>query len=627
MNERALIAELQIVADQGLIRTNPVWCMDQLLARWEGRDEYWVALPHSLGRVITALAQVGINFPRNALERWGVQLSDSEQDLAKEPKPGVVGLVVDRLCDEGLVLPLSVKRTDEWSIDPSLPFRDVVGFQLLCLQLLRALHLPNSDGVPERFAYTFGDPLGRRSDGASMHVAGMLAIVRAENNDPSALDRACSVVQPDQEHLVPVSGIRPKLDAFLREYETGTLLIRAKGCQEAKAYCEHFEEVWEVTSLEDLAKELESRGWLKVFLTHQRLTKAEATTVANKARRLEVEEHRYQDALNLVARAERCEFAPDVPMRIRREFRQQQIDLHRHLGAYQQSANLADEFSRELRDSVASSYDDLAEADVNRASALYSPHNFEGMVSLLEPWRNHLTEDPFQVKAVTRLKVFNTLGRALVALEQDGWEDLFFWSEKLLEELEPSDLPRTWSYRAQGYLRAGRLEEAEEVLQRIENHPGLGDMSRWFLRFWQADAARRRGRIWEDQEMEQATVSRRVGHPFAFYFQATARQPGREIADSVERFRRAREFFGQDRPGSQDEQNIQCFLTDCICLAEAAWQNNQQSWDDTLGRLENQLVPTTSFTLHEHYKGCLPSKGSDPDRETVEKLLVKVPFF
>lgn len=302
------------------------------------------------------------------------------------------------------------------------------------------------------------------------------------------------------------------------------------------------------------------------------------------------------------------------------------IDLYRHLGAYAKSAELAKKDRRLSRTSRASSYDDQARADLTYAAALYAPHQFEEIRRLLDPWREQLTADPFCMTPFTRVMVFNTLGRALVALGLAGWEELFRRSEELLRELEPTDLPRTWCYLAQGYLHDGRLGEAEEVLRRIAAHPGLGDMSRWFLLFYQADLARRRGETWTDPEMERAVVSHRVGHPFGFYLQATARQPGRDTADALARFRRAREFLAQDEPDG-DGLNIQHFLSEYIQLAEAAWASDQPRWDESLTELERQLAPHPGLGLSDHYTGYLPAIRSVPTREASEKLLNRVPFF
>ncbi len=307
-------------------------------------------------------------------------------------------------------------------------------------------------------------------------------------------------------------------------------------CAEAAEYDSYFDDIWEVDSLVDLARVLEGTRWLDVFLADEKLSAVDAGTVCERVGRLEGSEHGYAEALDLSNRAERCGFGPGVPTRLRRELRQKRIDLYRHLGAYAKSAELAEEDRLLSRASRASSYDDQAHADLTYAAALYAPHRFEEICHLLDPWRAQLTADPLRVTPFTRVEVFNTLGRALVALDRPGWEDLFCRSAELLEELEPSDLPRTWCYLAQGYLRNGQLSEAEEVLCRIASHPGLGEMSRWFLRFYEADAARRRGKTWTDPEMERAVVSRRVGHPFGFYLQATARQPGWDTASALAAF-------------------------------------------------------------------------------------------
>src|SRR5262249_24258479 len=106
---------------------------------------------------------------------------------------------------------------------------------------------------------------------------------------------------------------------------------------------------------------------------------------------------------------------------------------------------------------------------------------------------------------------------------------------------------------------------------RIEGHPGLQEMSRWFPHVLKAEHARQSGDLWSSEEMEKALPEgHRVGHPFGLYLQATARQPGREPDDAVERFRRASLFLSLDAPSSA-YPNIQHLLADCIRLGEAAW--------------------------------------------------------
>lgn len=582
-----IVAELAAVADETLWHTNPVWCLQRLEKR---QPEIAACLRRALPRT----------------------------------NPGVVGMVVDVITHDALLVPLVVERSSEWHVDPTLPFRQPGKLPNLLGHLLRSLGLPNLSGVPERFAFTLRDPLGRRSDGPSMHLAGLLAVIRHANGNPALFDRACCVVQPEGDRLVPVGSIQLKLAAFRRECETGTLLVRCRGSE--AVFDADFDTVWEVDSLRELASILEREGLLRVFLDGQPLSGVDAKTVATRVHQLEGTEHRYAEALHLSQRAERAGFCPDVPNRVRREFRQNIIDLYRHLGAYKKTAELAQEEHLRSKSSLIQSYEDQAQADVTYAAALYAPHRFTAIHELLDPWRERLKTDPLLVTPLTQMKVFNTLGRAWVASGRDGWKDLFRRSEEILQELEPTDLPRTWCYLAQGYLRSGRLREAEDVLSRIEAHPGLGEMSRWFLRILQADLARRQGSIWTDPEMERATVSTRVGHPFAFYLQATARQPGRQVDDALDRSQRARGFLAQDEPDG-DPQNIQRFLTDCLLLAEAAWMVDQARWDRAVSAIESYLVAPGGDDLANHYSGCVPAKGSSPDRAAAERLLNRVPFF
>src|SRR5262249_48461162 len=159
--------------------------------------------------------------------------------------------------------------------------------------------------------------------------------------------------------------------------------------------------------------------------------------------------------------------------------------------------------------------------------------------------------------------VFNTLARAWLIMGRRGWGDLFRRSEEILRERDPTDLPRTWNYLAHGLLREGQLDDADSLLVRIESHPTLTGFSRLNCRFLQAEYHPSRGQLWHNEEMEAAPgVKKRAGHPFAFYFQATARQSGCSVVDAVKRFRLAQELFLQDA-GSGDHPNILHFLAEC----------------------------------------------------------------
>jgi hypothetical protein len=632
MTPAAFATELAATADEALWRTNPVWCLERLVKRWAQRDASRVHLSIWLPRLVDLLARNDISLPRSALDRWASHsgpFSASEGiAFVDQPYPGVVGLIVDVGCQEAWVVPLAAERAAEWAVAPTLPFHPATALQDLFIRLLAAdLDLPHLRAVPERFAFTLRDRLGRSSNGPSMHVAGLLAVVREANGRPPELDRACAVVQLEGDRLVPVGSIRPKLDAFFRECGSGTLLVRGRACAEAREYDDHFVEVWKVDSLAELAQKLRCRGWLDVFLTGLPLTRAQAESVFARVRRLRYDDYHYADALALSDRAELCGFGPDVPNRLRREYEHAVIDLTRLLGSAQRSAERADVVRhRAWTSSRAPSYEDRARADLNYAAALFALHLFREIRELLDPWRERLAADPLLVTPFTRVKVFNTLGRALVAADEAGWEELFHDTAEVMTELEPTDVPRTWCYLAHGYLRCGRLPEAEEVLRWIEVHDGLDELTRRFFCFHRAGAARCRGEQWTDPDMERVGASRELAHLFGYCWQATARQPGRDADDALDRFCRAQEFLARDIPPG-DDQNIRRFLIDCVRLAEAARASDRHRWDESVVALGRHLAPRPGLGLSNYYAGYAPAPGAVPTREAAERLLNRVPFF
>jgi hypothetical protein len=118
----------------------------------------------------------------------------------------------------------------------------------------------------------------------------------------------------------------------------------------------------------------------------------------------------------------------------------------------------------------------------------------------------------------------------------------------------------------------------------------------------------------------------RVGHPFGFYLQATARQFSRASDDAVGRFRRASRFFLLDAPDG-GHPNIQHFLADCMRLGEAAWGGVAALWDETKEALAQQLRPHAGSLLDVYYADVFNALGPSPDRASADAFLCRVPFF
>ncbi len=616
------------VGDERLWRTNPVWCLERVLAAWGRRDHDWLHRPQRLAAVVRRLLDRGVRLPAPALRRWADDglLPDGVTSVA--PEPGVVGLVVDRRAGVAWVAPLEARRAACWSVAPNLPMRPAAVLQDLLVRLVLGLGLPQGGAVPERFAFEVSDRLGQPADGPSMHVAGLLAVLAAANDHPPLLRRACAVVQPgDGGALVPVRSVAEKLAAFVRETGTGSLLVRAAGCPDSPAFEEHFEEVWEVSSLQKLARRAERAGLLRVFVESVPLGRADLAVAREYLRALLDDGHRYAEALNLACRLQECPCLPEVPAQPIREVRRTAVDLYRHLGYYVEAEELALREAAAARGGDATSYDEHAQADVIHAAALYDPHRFDEMEAVLGPWLHRLEGDPLLVAPETRVMVFNTLARARVLRGPDGWRELFARSLEVLARRDPLDMPRTWNYLVHGLLRHGELDEAGEVLARAECHPARGDFSRWLLRFLQAEYARRRGELWTDPEMEASPGEpRRLGHPFGFYFQATALQPGRARDDVLARLRQARAFFLRDA-GVSERPNILRFLADCLLLAESAWEDDAQRWQQARDLLAAHLRPRPGCRLDVYYAESWNTVGAVPDRRAAEEFLRRVPFF
>ena len=184
------------------------------------------------------------------------------------------------------------------------------------------------------------------------------------------------------------------------------------------------------------------------------------------------------------------------------------------------------------------------------AAALYDSHRFPEIEELPETLVRAARRGPHASHPDDTGHGLQHFGAGTGAVSGGaGWEELFRRSQDILREWDPIGppadlvLPRTWPAPPRAAERGGA------VISQIEEQPGLNDLSRWSLRFLQAEHARQRGERWISEEMEIIRQEgHSVGHPFGFYYQATARQPGRTSDDSVERFRRASELFSKDPP-------------------------------------------------------------------------------
>ncbi len=223
--------------------------------------------------------------------------------------------------------------------------------------------------------------------------------------------------------------------------------------------------------------------------------------------------------------------------------------------------------------------------------------------------------------------VFNTLGRAQAALGHTGWRDNFRRSLRILEKVDPFEVPRSANYLIHAEMQAGRLKAAENLICQTEMRPAMNDFSRWMLRFLRAELARRRGEIWSDPEMDAQPLRRGpAGHPFGFYFQATARQPGRTQEDAIERLQKARGFFLLDVVHG-DEGNILLFLAEFVRLAEAAYGMDSHLWQEASASIKRYLQIPQARGLKDYYRAVFRSLDVAPTHDGGEPLLLRSPYF
>lgn len=609
------------VGGPALWRTNPVWCVERFRQQWHETAEGWRLLPLVLPRIIAALGQAGLRLPRQALREWQMVAPKFEFPEPPPAAPGVVGLLVDRTTRAAWVTPLRVRAADRWSIEPHLPLRVEV-VQDLLVQLIQSAGIQIGGAIPERLAFAFDDLLGCRADGSSLDVAALLAVLCEINGQPPLLQRACALVQPGPGgRLVSVGSVGRKLAAFVREYESGTLLVRAGDCVEGAAYDRYFTTVWQVDSFGELAHH--AAALLPALCRVVPLDRPGWETSLGYLQALQ-EAHRYGDVLSLAQRLLHCPGEGSTGEQ-RGQVRRTLREVYRHLGYYAESVNLASEDATAARESSASSYSERLAADTVLAASFYDPHRFDDAERVLRPWCERLAVDPLIVQPEERVMAFNTLARVLTAQGRAGWRELFAESQRVQTARHGRAAPRTLNYLAHSLLRADEWDEAEAVLTQVAEYP-LDAMSRWMLAFYRADLARRRGALWSDPDLDQCSpTSCPVGHPLGFYFQATARQPGRTPAEAQARFSRARDFFLLDRRGAH-HPNIADFLAACMQLAVAV-SGTDASWDRARAELLEQLVPRPDCQLASFYQATAAALGPVPDAAQVAQLLTRIPWF
>jgi tetratricopeptide (TPR) repeat protein len=529
---------------------------------------------------------------------------------------GVVGLVVDE-SNIGLVTQLRLSPSTSWEISVELPFRQAQ-IQSLLLRLVNEVGI--DEGLPELLAFKISDTLCEGMHGDSMDIACILAIVDAANGSKHELLSAVAAV------VLPLAGVnlkrsesvRIKLNAFVREFGRGSLLVRMRDDTEAEKFDDYFDVVWPVSDLHDLAARLHREG-LMAPLNHQvSLASAHALAISTRTQHLLSSESTLGEARDFLRRV-KARVIANTPLQIKLEVSYSEEDLHRHCGDFDEALKArADRLELE-RNPLISCYERMADSDNRHAAALYDAHRFGEAVECLEPWFGQLQADPRICFPETRAFLFNTLGRCLVVLGDPRWESVLRESLRIQQTVSPEDITRTENYIIHGLLKSNRLDEAASCLD------NSSDPKNYYRVWLRAEHARRMQTVWIGIEDEAIFEISPTFHVFGFAMQAAARQQGRDMLTRIEYLQKARECFLHGVKA--DKSNVKLILSLCCDLAISVASKDNSAFEQSLLEFKDVYQRQGLESIWNWYEPSLRQLKSRPDWRSVEDLFSRIPHL
>ena len=529
---------------------------------------------------------------------------------------GVVGLLVDE-SGIGLVTQLQVSPSSCWEISVELPFRQAQ-IQSLLLRLINEVGV--DEGLPELLAFRISDTLGEGMYGDSMDIACLLAIVDAANGSKHELLKASAAV------VLPLSGIylkrsestRIKLNAFVREFGRGSLLVRMPDDVEASKFDEFFDVVWPVTDLHDLAARLVGER-LMVPLYHKvSLATEHARAISTRTEFLLSSEATFTDAADFLRRV-KGRVTEDTPLKIKLELSYAEEDLHRHSGQFDEAIKIHAERTDLERNPLISCYERMLGSDNRHAAALYDAHRFEDAIQCLQLWLIKLKNDPHICFPETRAFFYNTLGRCLVVMGHSQWDGMIQESLLVQKAVDTANVSRTENYLIHGLLRCNRFEDA---LVYLENDSVGKDHYRIWLR---AECARRQQITWCDADDQQLFVIPPTVHVFGFAIQAAARQHGRDLPKRLDFLQKARDCFLHGVEA--DKSNVKRLLSLFCDLAISVASKDDSAFDQSLSEFEDFCQSQGLNSIWDWYEPSLRQLKSRRDWSSVEDLFSRIPHL
>ncbi|MBL8696716.1 MAG: hypothetical protein JNJ88_21665 [Planctomycetes bacterium] len=567
---------------------------------------------------------------------------------------GPIGLVVDEQTGTGFVVPIAVNLEGRHS--PQLPFRPEDALQVLQLLLLASSPLKGIPGFElEHLGFEESSGLAKSPKyGPSMDIVAALSVLDFYSaRQHPALSAACAVVElhpRDRHELSPVGCSKQKLEAFVREHEKGSLLIRHSADQEAAQFDKYFSLCWSVDTVKSLSDRLEEKGLLEPLWRKSPIGPDEFKRVLNAVdSNSEGPTQAYAIELaQALCEAPRTSQVSDAAILEAEALRD---CIPRHLGDDLRARSLSTASARKRR----SRFDDLKRMYVENGlyAAFYDSHDFQRMVRALTGWKRLMARKATFGGVPDRVPVRNTWARAAGAISVAGWEAAFLTSVKEQMRTDKGTLPRTLCYLAEEYLRHGMLGKAKKIIDKaeasLEEAGALEDRknllafpqgqiananSLWAIYYLRSELGRTMKRSWQDETATEIALSGRVcSYTTARYMQAIARsnyllhadlsRAVGELTCAVDGVRRSTQYINAP-PGSP---TILHFVLWSLQLLHAAWTEDTKEWRGARKNLRHFFTLKIRRPMKMWYSEPWSGIGEKPSPDAAERLVGSLIWF
>lgn len=638
--------------DSSAMRSNPVAYIQEALS---GKG------PKSLEETLTELPEgthLPAEFRKSLLRSYRGRASTLIDSLRRTNRDriGPIGLVVDEQTGTGFVVPIAVNLEGRHS--PQLPFRPEDALQILQLLLLASSPLKGIPGFElEHLGFEESSGLAKSPKyGPSMDIVAALSVLDFYSaRQHPALSAACAVVElhpRDRHELSPVGCSKQKLEAFVREHEKGSLLIRHLADQEAAQFDKYFSSCWPVDTVKSLSDRLEKEGLLEPLWRRSPIGPDEFRRVVNRVRSdSEGPNQRYAIALvTALCEAPRTTQVPAADI-----FKADALKdcIPRHLGDDLRARSLTTASARKRR----RRFDDMTRMHVENGllAVFYDSHDFQRMLNGLAGWKRLIAKKATFGGVKDRVPVRNTWARAAGAMNVAGWEQAFLRSVKEQMRADKETLPRTLCYLAEEYLRRGMLDRAKKIIDRaeaaLEEAGALKDResllaftqgkeqdsnanSLWAIYYLRSELGRTMKRSWQDETATEIALSGRVcGQTTARYMQAIARsnyllradhsRARRELACAVNGFQHSTQH-NNATPGGP---TIGHFILWLLQLLHAAWTEDTKEWRGARKNLRHFFTLKIRRPMKMWYSEPWSGIGEKPSPDAAEKLVGSLIWF